>query len=83
MTPNFPLDSILSGCYIPTELKGHQMRAVREANGVTQADLAAKLGISRAYLTQMETGVRRISQRTALAFVAVINQYKAKQAKSA
>jgi len=74
-----PLDGASPGCYIPPELKGTQMKAVRKANDLTQAETAKMLGVSRVYYTQMETGVRKINQRTALAFVAVINSHKLKQ----
>jgi transcriptional regulator with XRE-family HTH domain len=74
--PKITVDNSGGGCYIGGELKGSQRKAVREANGLTQAQLADMLGISRAYLTQMETDARRISVRTALAFAQVINAYK-------
>jgi transcriptional regulator with XRE-family HTH domain len=52
------------------------MRIVRQANGLTQAQVAAKLGITREYVTKFESGARRINQRTAKAFVQVINEHK-------
>jgi transcriptional regulator with XRE-family HTH domain len=74
--PKIKVDNDGGRCYIDGDLKGTQMKAVREANGLTQAQLADMLGVSRAYLTQMEIGARRISVRTALAFAQVINQHK-------
>ena len=43
------------------------LRALREALGLTQAELADEIGISRVYLGLMERGLRPISQRTAVA----------------
>ena len=44
---------------VKRELAGaHPVRAWREARGLNQAQLAAYAGISRAYLTQIETGGR-------------------------
>ena len=76
--PKIVVDNASPACYIGGVVNGDQMRAVREANGMTQAEVAEKLGISRNYLTMMETGERRISQRTAIAFCAVVNAEKSK-----
>jgi transcriptional regulator with XRE-family HTH domain len=52
------------------------MRIIREANGLTQQQLAELLDVDGSYISLMESGDRRINQRTALAFVAVINAHK-------
>lgn len=52
------------------------MRTIREVNGLRQVEIASALGISQAYLAQMETGVRKISRRTAIAFCSVVNAHK-------
>jgi DNA-binding XRE family transcriptional regulator len=76
MAPKISLDRGEPECYLGHVLRGEQMRAVREANGLTQEQLADMLGISRAYVARMESGDKRINQRTAIAFAAVINQHK-------
>ena len=37
-----------------------QIVAAREEQGLTQADLASKLGVDRAYISRLETGARSI-----------------------
>jgi transcriptional regulator with XRE-family HTH domain len=37
---------------------GARVRARREQEGLTQADLAARVGVSRVYITQIENGAR-------------------------
>lgn len=48
---------------MPTELQkifGNNVRRLREAQGLTQAELASKAGINRSYLGGVERGQRRI-----------------------
>jgi transcriptional regulator with XRE-family HTH domain len=48
---------------MPAELQkifGNNVRRLREAQGLTQAELAAKAGINRSYLGGVERGQRRI-----------------------
>lgn len=44
-----------------------QLRAIRAKLDLTQADLAAKLQVSRVTITRWETGVLEIDERTRLA----------------
>ena len=37
---------------------GHNIKAIREAKGLTQARVAKDAGIAQAYLCQIETGVK-------------------------
>jgi transcriptional regulator with XRE-family HTH domain len=74
--PKIVVDNAERACDISGVLTGEQMRAVRQANGLTQVQLAEMLGVGQGYVADMETGRRRISRRTALAFVAVINAHK-------
>lgn len=41
---------------------GHHLLAWREHRGLTQAELAARIGIARSYLTKIERGDRRYDQ---------------------
>lgn len=75
------LDNSARPCYLGGELDGEQMQTVRIANGLTQEELAQMLGVSRSYIALMETGAKRINQRTAIAFCTVINQHKAKNSR--
>ncbi|RBO54676.1 hypothetical protein DSD19_04685 [Rhodovulum sp. BSW8] len=42
------------------------IREAREAAGITQGELASKLGISRSYLTQLELGRRKLTSERQL-----------------
>ncbi len=37
---------------------GHRLKRLREARGLTQADLAKRAGLHRVYVTQLEIGVK-------------------------
>jgi DNA-binding XRE family transcriptional regulator len=52
---------------------GELLKSRRLAAGLTQEDLAERLGIEQSALSMMETGARPISKRTALAVEAVLN----------
>lgn len=64
-----PASSSADGFEIPGEVverelqSGSAVLAWREHRGLSQAQLAGKAGISKAYLSQIETGVRRGSLR--------------------
>lgn len=79
--PNFPLDSRYPGAYIDRVVTGEQMRLVRQANGLTQEQLANLLDVKQSAISQMESGKTRINTRTAIAFATVINQHKDRQAR--
>jgi DNA-binding transcriptional regulator YiaG len=74
--PKIVLDKGQTGAYSLPEVTGEQMRIIREANGLTQQQLAELLDVDGSYISLMESGDRRINKRTALAFVAAINQHK-------
>jgi transcriptional regulator with XRE-family HTH domain len=74
--PKIVVDNADRACDIGGVLTGEQMRAVRHANGLTQTQVAEKLGVGQGYVADMETGRRRISTRTAIAFAQVINAHK-------
>jgi transcriptional regulator with XRE-family HTH domain len=74
--PKICLDNRQQGAYSLPEVNGDQMRIIREANGLTQQQLADLLGIDGSYVSLMESGARRINRRTALAFAQVINAHK-------
>ena len=38
---------------------GERVRALREAQGLTQAELATRAGLHRVYLAQLELGIHR------------------------
>jgi transcriptional regulator with XRE-family HTH domain len=42
------------------------MRAYRKMRGLTQAELAEKIGVMRHHVTEMETGKRSVSKSVAL-----------------
>lgn len=46
-------------------MTGEELREARERLGMTQAALADALGLSRLFISQMETGFRSVSDRTA------------------
>lgn len=48
-------------------MTGEELRAKRKALGLSQADMAARLGLSRDYVGQMERGVADVKPRTGLA----------------
>jgi transcriptional regulator with XRE-family HTH domain len=50
-------------------MTGPQMAAKRRQRGLTQAEVASAIGVSRSYLALMETGHRPVSRRTELAFL--------------
>jgi DNA-binding transcriptional regulator YiaG len=74
--PKIVVDNGGPDAYSLPEVTGEQMRIIREANGLTQQQLADLLDVSKSYVSFMESGDRRINKRTALAFVAAINQHK-------
>lgn len=45
--------------------------AFRQAHGLTQSDLAAKLGVDQATISRLETGKLAINKRTQLALEAL------------
>ena len=40
---------------------GHTLRTIRETRGMRQSELAAAMGISRAYMNQIESGKKRLT----------------------
>lgn len=48
--------------YAPQSLKGHHLKAWRKYRGLTQEQLAERIGIARSYLTKIERGDRRYDQ---------------------
>ena len=83
MSPlHFSLDNPLRICDTGTRVNGEQMRIVRLANGLTQVQVAEALGVVQSYVADMESGRRRISQRTAIAFATIINAHKTKGRRS-
>ncbi|MFC3579357.1 helix-turn-helix domain-containing protein [Sphingomonas hylomeconis] len=49
----------------PRLFAGDQLRALRQAAGLNQAAMAARLGVSVSYLSQLEGGVRPLTQMVA------------------
>ncbi|MFD1951890.1 helix-turn-helix domain-containing protein [Sphingomonas arantia] len=49
----------------------NQMRETRKALGITQAEMAAKLGLHQATISRFESGVMAIDERTRLALRAI------------
>ena len=52
---------------------GNFIREARESKGLFQADIAAKLGVSRGYYSYIETGGREIYFSLALKICDVLN----------
>jgi transcriptional regulator with XRE-family HTH domain len=48
-------------------MTGNEVRAIRSALGLTQAELAERIGISRTFVGLMERGQKLVSKRTAAA----------------
>lgn len=48
-------------------MSGEELRAIRLALGMTQAEMAEQIGISRTFIGLMERGKKPVSQRTAAA----------------
>lgn len=46
-------------------MTGMQLKAEREKKGLTQETVAAQLGVSQSYLSQLEKGNRRVTERLA------------------
>lgn len=40
---------------------GHTLRTLRETRGLRQSEMAAAMGISRAYMNQIESGKKRLT----------------------
>lgn len=70
------------------KLVGTRIQTNRKSRGVTQADLAAKLGISRPLLTNIEAGrraasvdlVKKIATALQVSPLALLSEYDAKGA---
>jgi ribosome-binding protein aMBF1 (putative translation factor) len=52
---------------------GDYLRNFREAHGITQKDLAEKIGVRVNYLSDLETGQRAISRKNAKRFAEIFN----------
>jgi len=52
---------------------GRNLRAAREAAGLTQADLHQRLGFAQSYISQVERGVVNISLHTMSRLAALLN----------
>jgi len=52
---------------------GDYLRNFREAQGITQRELADKIGVRVNYLSDLETGQRAISRMNAKKFAAIFN----------
>ena len=65
------------------ELRGEQMRIIREENGLTQEQVAEALDVTRSYVCLMESGRRRINRRTAVTFALFVNAHKDTQGRRA
>ncbi|GAV21573.1 helix-turn-helix transcriptional regulator [Carboxydothermus pertinax] len=50
----------------------NKLKQLRKANGLTQMEMAKKLGISDSYYCQIENGKRRMSLKTALDIAAIL-----------
>ncbi|ABB15153.1 helix-turn-helix transcriptional regulator [Carboxydothermus hydrogenoformans] len=50
----------------------NKLKQLRKANGLTQMEMAKKLGISESYYCQIENGTRRMSLKTALDIAAIL-----------
>jgi DNA-binding XRE family transcriptional regulator len=48
--------------YVPMAGQGHHLKAWRKYRGLTQEQLAERIGIARSYLTKIERGDRRYDQ---------------------
>ena len=53
-------------------MAGTELRAGRKAQGLTQANLAHKLGVSQGYVSLLETNQRRVPRRLALRLVSLL-----------
>lgn len=47
------------------------IKAIRERHGVSQAELASRLGVTQSTVSRLETGELKINQRTRLAMEAL------------
>jgi transcriptional regulator with XRE-family HTH domain len=56
------------------EIFGENLRLAREQQGILQKDLAASVSISRAYLSQIESGVRNTNLDLAFALAAAVGK---------
>lgn len=45
-------------------MQGSELRALRDAAGMTQGELAAQMGMSRGYIGELERGEKSIEERT-------------------
>ena len=54
----------------------NECRQAREKLGMTQAEFAEALGIQQSAISDWETGKRKIRQRDAMAFKALVNGAK-------
>lgn len=57
---------------------GEQIRAAREAKGMTQPELAEAVGAARETVSRWETGAMPISRRSLMALQAVLGMVPAK-----
>jgi transcriptional regulator with XRE-family HTH domain len=61
---------MLSVMRTPRTVLGHRLRAARIARGLTQAQLAARLGTRRSAISAVETGIITTPAATTLAALA-------------
>jgi transcriptional regulator with XRE-family HTH domain len=54
------------------KLSGHKLREARRSVGWTQADLAYAAGMSRSFLSQVESGQRGVSEANAVAIAQLL-----------
>ena len=55
------------------EAVGRQIRKLREDNGLSQEEFAAKAGLDRAYYGAVERGKRNLSTRNLIKIAAALN----------
>lgn len=59
------------------------IKATRKAMGLTQAELAEKLGVNHATVSRLESGGIPLSKRTLLAMEALFSQHTTNEAERA
>lgn len=52
-------------------MRNMDIRAIRERHGVSQSELAAKLGVTQSTVSRLETGELKMNLRTRLAIEAL------------
>lgn len=65
------------------ELTGAELRGIREAAGVSQTQLVARLGMSQTMLSRIEQGAREVEPETARRIRALLIEMSAERHRAA